>query len=123
MKYDLTRLEAVAEGDKDFIVKVLKVFITEVTADIQKMQDAFESEDLLDISKLAHKIKPNLILLGLDQATALSVKIEKNRFMGRNDLHIWLPKGTYSLIYYYNYEKFPSPYSHSVLKFDYQFTW
>ena len=79
MKYDLTKLEAVAEGDKDFIVKVLKVFITEVSADIQKMQDAFESEDLLDISKLAHKIKPNLILLGLDQATALSVKIEKNR--------------------------------------------
>ncbi len=45
MKYDLTRLETLAEGDKDFIVKVLKVFITEVTADIQKMQDAFESED------------------------------------------------------------------------------
>ncbi len=34
---------------------------------------------ILDISKLAHKIKPNLILLGLDQATAISMKIEKNR--------------------------------------------
>jgi len=44
-----------AEGDKDFIVRVLKVFITEVTADIQKMQDAFESEDILDISALAIK--------------------------------------------------------------------
>ena len=79
MKYDLARLEALAEGDKDFIVKVLKVFIVEVSTDIQKMQDAFKADEMLEISKLAHKIKPNLILLGLDQATALSVKIEKNR--------------------------------------------
>ena len=70
MKYDLARLEAVAEGDKDFIVKVLKVFIKEVSTDIQKMQDAFKADEMLEISKLAHKIKPNLILLGLDQATS-----------------------------------------------------
>ncbi len=80
MKYNLARLETLAEGDKDFIVRVLNVFITEVTADIQKMQDAFESEDILDISALAHKIKPNLILFGLDQATAISIRLEKNRF-------------------------------------------
>ena len=79
MKYDLTRLEALAEGDKDFIEKVLKVFILEVTADIQKMQDAFKADELLETSKLAHKIKPNLILLGLDKATELCVSIEKNR--------------------------------------------
>ena len=34
---------------------------------------------MLEISKLAHKIKPNLILLGLDQATSLCIHIEKNR--------------------------------------------
>jgi len=79
MKYDLARLEAVAEGDKDFIVKVLKVFIVEVSTDIQKMQDAFKADEMLEISKLAHKIKPNLILLGLDQATSLCIRIEKNR--------------------------------------------
>jgi len=79
MKYDLARLEAVAEGDKDFIVKVLKVFIVEVSTDIQKMQDAFKADEMLKISKLAHKIKPNLILLGLDQATSLFIRIEKNR--------------------------------------------
>ena len=79
MKYDLARLEAVAEGDKDFIVKVLKVFIVEVSTDIQKMQDAFKADEMLEISKLAHKIKPNLILLGLDQATSLCISIEKNR--------------------------------------------
>ena len=79
MKYDLARLEAVAERDKDFIVKVLKVFIVEVSTDIQKMQDAFKADEMLEISKLAHKIKPNLILLGLDQATSLCIRIEKNR--------------------------------------------
>ena len=79
MKYDLARLEAVAEGDKDFIVKVLKVFIVEVSTDIQKMQDAFKADEMLEISKLAHKIKPNLILLGLDQTTSLCIRIEKNR--------------------------------------------
>jgi len=47
MKYDLARLEAVAEGDKDFIVKVLKVFIVEVSTDIQKMQDAFKADEML----------------------------------------------------------------------------
>ena len=51
------------------------------------------------------------------------MKIEKNRFMGRNDLYIWLAKETYSLIYYYNYEKFPSPFPFYISVFDWRFIW
>lgn len=78
--YNLSRLEAVAEGDTAFIHQVLTVFVTEVTSDIKKMQSALLVNDPIEVSKLAHKIKPNLILLGLENAASLCIKIEKSRF-------------------------------------------
>ncbi len=79
MSYELSRLEAVAEGDQDFIVKVLQVFVVEVSEDVKKMIQCFGYKDFVELSKLAHKIKPNLILLGMDEATDSCLKIEKNK--------------------------------------------
>jgi len=78
--YELSSLEAVAEGDQEFMIKVLKVFVTEVTEDLRRMRLAFGQNDLLELSKLAHKIKPNLILIRMEGASDSCLKIEKNKF-------------------------------------------
>ena len=79
MSYELSKLEAVAEGDQDFIVTVLQVFVVEVTEDVKKMIQCFGYKDFEALSKLAHKIKPNLMLLGMSEATDSCIKIEKNK--------------------------------------------
>lgn len=79
MTYELSRLEAVAEGDQDFIIKVLRVFVVEVSEDVNKMFQSFKFNDFAELSKIAHKIKPNLILLGMESATNSCLCIEKNR--------------------------------------------
>ena len=79
MTYELSRLEAVAEGDQEFIIKVLEVFVIEVTEDVSKMFQSFKYNDFATLSKIAHKIKPNLILLGMQSATDACINIEKNR--------------------------------------------
>ena len=69
MRYELSRLEAIAEGDHEFMIKVLKVFVIEVTEDLIRMRVAFQQNNLLELSKLAHKIMPNLILIGIEGAS------------------------------------------------------
>lgn len=79
MKYNLSKLEAIAEGDQDFILKVLEVFVAEVSEDLKRMKDFLKSNEFEEISKIAHKIKPNLILLGISSAVEHCLIIEKNR--------------------------------------------
>lgn len=46
MMYELSRLEAIAEGDHEFMIKVLKVFVIEVTEDLIRMRVAFKQNNL-----------------------------------------------------------------------------
>jgi HPt (histidine-containing phosphotransfer) domain-containing protein len=79
MMYELSRLEAIAEGDQEFMIKVLKVFVIEVTEDLIRMRVAFQQNNLLELSKLAHKIKPSLVLIGIEGASESCLQIEKNK--------------------------------------------
>ena len=57
----------------------MQVFVVEVTEDVKKMIQCFRYKDFVELSKLAHKIKPNLMLLGMSEATDSCIKIEKNK--------------------------------------------
>jgi len=75
--YELSRLEAIAEGDQEFMIKVLKVFVIEVTEDLIRMRVAFQQNNLLELSKLAHKIKPSLVLIGIEGASESCLQNKK----------------------------------------------
>lgn len=70
-----------AEGDTDFIVSVISVFLEEVPEDLRQLETSIASGDLEQTYKLAHKIKPNVDLLGMDQTRAMALEIET---LGRN---------------------------------------
>lgn len=76
MIYSLDKIEEMAEGDQDFILSVVSVFIEEVPEDLGALETAIAEKDYEQIYKMAHKIKPNVDLLGMEQARACALELE-----------------------------------------------
>ncbi|NJB70607.1 HPt (histidine-containing phosphotransfer) domain-containing protein [Saonia flava] len=88
MIYSLDKINEMAEGDTDFITSVISVFLEEVPADLEALEVAIEGKDYENIYKLAHKIKPNVDLLGMEQTRATALEIETLGKDPENELEI-----------------------------------
>jgi HPt (histidine-containing phosphotransfer) domain-containing protein len=76
MIYSLDKLNEMADGDEDFILSVITVFLEEVPQDLEDLEKAIEGEDYENVYQLAHKIKPNVDILGMEQTRAIALEIE-----------------------------------------------
>lgn len=85
MIYNLDKLNEMADGDEDFINSVISVFLEEVPQDLEGLETALENEDHQQVYQLAHKIKPNVDLLGMEQTRAVALQIET---LGKNAANI-----------------------------------
>lgn len=85
MIYSLDKINEMAEGDDEFIISVISVFLEEVPADLEALEKALEEMDFEQVYQLAHKIKPNVDLLGMDQTRAVALEIET---LGKNKASI-----------------------------------
>ena len=76
MIYTLEKINEMAEGDEDFIISVVSVFLEEVPEDLAALEEAIAAENFEQVGKLAHKIKPNVDLLGMEQTRANAYDLE-----------------------------------------------
>jgi HPt (histidine-containing phosphotransfer) domain-containing protein len=76
MIYSLDKLQEMAAGDEDFVHSVITVFLEEVPIDLEALEIAIREKDFENVYKLAHKIKPNVDLLGMEQTRATALEIE-----------------------------------------------
>jgi HPt (histidine-containing phosphotransfer) domain-containing protein len=76
MIYSLDKLNEMAEGDDDFVLSVVTVFLEEVPQDLEDLEKAIAEGDYESVYKLAHKIKPNVDILGMEQTRAIALEIE-----------------------------------------------
>ncbi len=76
MIYSLDKLKEMADGDEDFVLSVITVFLEEVPQDLEDLEKAIEAGDYENVYQLAHKIKPNVDLLGMEQTRAIALEIE-----------------------------------------------
>lgn len=76
MIYNLDKINEMAEGDGEFITSVVSVFLEEVPIDLEGLEKAIDDGDFENVYKLAHKIKPNVDLLGMEQTRATALEIE-----------------------------------------------
>jgi len=81
MIYNLDKLNEMADGDKDFINSVISVFLEEVPQDLEQLETALSQRNYENVYKLAHKIKPNVDLLGMEQTRQAALDIET---LGKN---------------------------------------
>ena len=76
MIYSLDKINEMAAGDEDFVQSVITVFLDEVPQDLEALESAIAEKDFENVYKLAHKIKPNVDLLGMEQTRATALEIE-----------------------------------------------
>jgi PAS domain S-box-containing protein len=65
-KYDLSELQKLARGNNDFILKMIDLFCAQVPDTIEKLQVAYTSRDCQALKAVAHKIKPSVDTLRID---------------------------------------------------------
>ena len=76
MIYSLDKINEMAAGDEDFVQSVITVFLEEVPVDLEALEKAIDEKDFDSVYQLAHKIKPNVDLLGMEQTRATALEIE-----------------------------------------------
>ena len=63
--YNLTSLINLSRGNKDFVDKMISIFIIQTTETIEKVENAIEIKDFEEVSRLIHKIKPSIEGIGI----------------------------------------------------------
>jgi len=77
MTYTLDKLNELSSGDQDFIESIVAVFIEETPDDLQNLQTSIQQKNFEQVYQFAHKIKPNVDLLGMDNTTQSLLQIER----------------------------------------------
>ncbi len=76
--YNLTNLEAVANGDKDFIKKMVTLFLQNTPAQSAELLKACTEENWQQVYFLAHKMKASINLVDIDLLKEEIKKVEAN---------------------------------------------
>lgn len=71
MQIDFNYLEALSDGDADFIVQFVNTFEQTVEMLTQKLKDELAAGDLDNLGKSAHQLKPSAKMLGLASGATL----------------------------------------------------
>jgi signal transduction histidine kinase/CheY-like chemotaxis protein/HPt (histidine-containing phosphotransfer) domain-containing protein len=64
-EYSLKTLKEMSRGDYLFVENMLKLFVNNTPKSVEQINQSIESKDIETIKKVAHKIKPSLINLGM----------------------------------------------------------
>jgi len=85
MIYSLEKIEELSGGDEEFTLSIVGVFLEEIPQDLSILKEAIHNQDFESIYQHAHKIKPNVDLLGMEEVRQQVLAIEKQ---GRNEKDI-----------------------------------
>lgn len=77
IKVDLDYIYTISDNDRDFIKEMLTTFVKITPESIDAINNALETKNWKEMARLAHKIKPSILLLGIDEFSNLIREIEK----------------------------------------------
>ena len=73
---DLDYLKTMSGGDDKFIREMIDIFREQVGEYCQMMPDLLQKKDYLNLSKLAHKAKSSVAVMGMSDVADLLKKLE-----------------------------------------------
>lgn len=73
---DLSKLMDMANGDMTFVLEMVKIFINQIPESIVGLQVGLQEKNWRVVENLAHKIKSNFIMVGLNQLHEDALEIE-----------------------------------------------
>ncbi|SDX08159.1 hypothetical protein SAMN05444411_10347 [Lutibacter oricola] len=62
--YNLDVIDKMCRGNKEQIIKMVEVFIDQISEAILEMEAAYSENDIVKFKKITHKIKPTLTYYG-----------------------------------------------------------
>lgn len=71
--YDLQAVKEMAGEDDDFVKMLVQTFLEEIPPDLDEMNQALQSRNPQETYQKAHKMKPNLLMFGLDLMREISI--------------------------------------------------
>ena len=84
MKTDLNYLSSICNGDQDTIIEMIELFSSQIRDMAMEMQLAEEKSDYNSLSKIAHKAKSTVAIMGMKP---LSSKLQELELMIKEELH------------------------------------
>ena len=72
--YDLKTVHEISRGNKDFVKRMIQLFINEIPPSIEQMKKAYKDGEFTVLNNIAHRIKPGINNMGIN-----SVKMEIRR--------------------------------------------
>lgn len=74
--FDLTYLNSISDNNQDFIREIITTFIDQTPPLLSEIEEASKNKEWTIVGDLAHKLKPNLTLLGINQLKPLIQSLE-----------------------------------------------
>src|SRR5437867_13368514 len=76
MLFNIENLKNISRGNRDFITKMLNIFVKEMSLALQEICAGEESNNLEKIRSTAHRIKPSLSNMAVDSIRDDILKLE-----------------------------------------------
>lgn len=73
---DLTYLRNFCEGDEERMKKYISMFLESIPPFKEKLEQAVAADDLAEIAKQVHAMKPKFVMMGMKEAYTLSIQVE-----------------------------------------------
>ncbi|MFH0759115.1 MAG: Hpt domain-containing protein [Bacteroidota bacterium] len=80
---DLNYLKTMSGGDAKFISEMIDLFREQVDEYTQLMPELLRNKDYINLSKLAHKAKSSVAVMGMSQVSVLLKELEILAFEGK----------------------------------------
>jgi HPt (histidine-containing phosphotransfer) domain-containing protein len=73
---DLTYLQEFSGGDRIFIRDMIETFLSETPTCLNSLKDSLRNAEWSEAYKIVHRLKPNLMMLGMHAQQELAATIE-----------------------------------------------
>lgn len=92
--YNLNQLEQIAKGNKEFVKKMVALFINQAPSSMKEIEDAYHSKDYEKIMKIAHRLKPSIDNMGIVSIKNDIRELEKNidNYVASDTLELYIKK-------------------------------
>ena len=79
---DLSYIESVCDGDQELMQELIDVFVMQVPEFFEEFDTAFQAKDAVTLSKIAHKAKSTVSIMGLSDLAEKLSKLEQEASEG-----------------------------------------
>lgn len=87
--YDLTQLKSIAKGNEQFVRQMLEVFIHQGPETVKLIKQSYENNEMEQVKKLAHKLKPSIDMMGIQAITGDIRTIESKALEMGKHADLW----------------------------------